>query len=305
MAFRHILAVFTLMTFSLQINVLIPYLRTPKVAHGKCIDKALEQIAESPIAGRITVVFNSSNDPISTDQGLDNPYKICFSYLKNKQVKVLGLVKTRVGGPIYTGYRTIGEVHIEIDIWYNSFPNLDGVYFADVSNAWLQPYDESREKVVEKYNGYIAYAHSNNRENKQIVLNSESAIFFELLENKGDLVAATIFNDNHDYWAPQDGCISLLWSTSNGSFGNGPWCQYVPKFDEVELLKDKIGKSINSKQVSVLIESVPSEAVISERIKECIDNKIGSIYMSDKHNWNEFSSEAFWHSFVSAISAIA
>lgn len=300
MAINHLLLVSLSVMFTLQMDILIPYFRHPEAGEGLCKDNALSKIASSPMAKKSTVVFNPNNGPVSIDSNTEASYKACIKFLHDNGVKVLGYVQTRVGAPVYTGYRASGEVKMDIDIWFDKYSHISGVYLGDVANAWLQPYDESRAKVVEIYSSYINHVLA--KEDKTIVLNSESIPFFELLENKGNRVSACIFNDHENWWAPVDTCLSLLWTMLKGSFENGPWCQYVPKLDEAEQLRDRIGKTINSSQLIALIQSVSNIESMLKRVEEAKTNQMGSLFITDKHNWSEFVADELWKSFIEAIS---
>lgn len=286
---------------TLQIDVIVPYYNDPVATNSTCTDANLQTLVDSGLGARLTVVLSPQGGARITDQNRLNSYEVCIAFLQSSGIQVLGLVKTKVGDYDYPAYRKEVDVLSDINIWFEYYPALDGIYFDDVSNLWLQPYDQSREYVVGTYTSYLNYVNANGRTGKRAILNSKTALFPELIQNKGPLVGAVFFDDHYYWWAPDEGCSSLLWTNLQGSFDFGPWCQYVPNWDDVEELRDAIGDTITPQQLGAFINNAPSAEVIADAVAEAEENSIGFIYITDKGDYTELPSADVWAALLAAV----
>mmetsp|Transcript_12242 Transcript_12242/g.17077 ORF Transcript_12242/g.17077 Transcript_12242/m.17077 type:complete len:315 (-) Transcript_12242:66-1010(-) len=275
-------------------GLMIPLYTWPTIAQNsagdyECVSNEWQKVASSVAANNTIAIVNPSNGPnYGSDPWKKLSYDTCIEYLKSSSVEVSGYVHTKVGYPDISGYRPYCEVKDDIDMWKNEY-DVDGIFIDEVSNRWLASWD-SLKKVTD-FNQLLVDYVIDDLGYDRAILNPGGAYFENIMVPYfgNPKVIAVVFEGQQ--WSFQRGdCIWGLWDTTQGSFTNGPWCQYVPNWDGIEPLKGKMDDgSILPEQSAALIYGAASTAEATEdSIEFGTDANVGWFYILD--NWSAWSS---------------
>jgi len=86
---------------------------------------------------------------------VDGNYTVAIKRLKGAGAIVIGYVSTQYAA------RSEANVYADIDLWKSYYPELDGIFFDEMSNDWIanvdDPYDDPAWPKVELYMRYRDY----------------------------------------------------------------------------------------------------------------------------------------------------
>ena len=99
-------------------------------------------------------------------------------------------------------------------------------------------------------------------------------------------------------------CLDNLWSQEQGTFGPGPFCEFVPEWDEVEPLKDKIddGSILPEQSAVLLYQATPPGDNVSAAFVNGVLSNVGWMYVTDD-SWSGMASQMVYDEQATAVLA--
>ena len=295
-------------------GLLIPLLSRPTLdfPEENCSNDEYIRIATSIAATETIVMLNPNDGPnYEDDVSIKKAFDICITYLRDNGVEVIGYIQTKVGDAEYTGYREIQDVEADIDFWEREY-TVDGIFIDGVSNRWYYENAwDSLEKLTEFNTGLVDYILT---KYDRAVLNPGYAYNEEIVEPYHDddrVIAIVYYLDQQQYQG--ENCADGLWTDEQGNFDQGyvmifalalacrliqanltqiashnlfhrPWCGFVPVWDEIEPLKDKMESGVIPSNQSAAIIYEATAGNISEAVALGVAAGIGWFYLTDNNN---------------------
>eukprot|EP00347_Sterkiella_histriomuscorum_P010945 403374332 len=293
-----------------QPGLVIPLYLWPDFDGKKCIQKFYLDIANSPMADRTIVIMNPSNGPQwSNDSWKLKSYKACIQLLRENKVKVVGYVHSKVGYPQISEYRQSDEVKRDIDQWENDYGVIDGIFIDEVSNLWPDTSFDTQTKTLSYYDDIIENITKRNA-NWIVVMNPGAPYLAELVQRRSR-VLSVLFEDLASNWNPLTNCGAIQRDNFDGKYGQfekGPWCKFVPFYDNIEQgLKTYIDRGLISQAQNIaLIYSVPdNRQAVENLIQQGLKNKVGWFFLTNNDfstSWTNEPSATLWQYLLSALS---
>lgn len=159
------------------------------------------------------------------------------------------------------------------------------------------------------YGNLTAYIQGKNS-NYKIVLNPGTVYKSALTNNKGANVISIVYEKSADRWSPSEGCAAIQRDNLQGSCGvfpKGPWCDFIPTWDDIEQLKNKMDTgSVLPAQSAAIIYSVPNDAnAVNQIIQDGWNQKIGWFYLTEQYaNWSALPGSIIWNAMISMLSQL-
>eukprot|EP00124_Ichthyophonus_hoferi_P006212 Ihof_evm1s1314 gene=Ihof_evmTU1s1314 len=190
---------------------------------GVCTDTYIKNLSKG--CKSILAVVNPGSGPAIFNSGAYHGYQACTRLLGKNGVQMVGYVKTKVAHKLadgvwrYDGVRDMPSIKKDIDQWYDHFrdvPNFKGIFVDETSNYYEIFHGLYNVNHIEIYQELLAAA-------------------------PGFPEPADISIPWEDYawrWKPEGNNCTIAQSVkTQGNWGIGPWCKYVPKLDHVEEFK--------------------------------------------------------------------
>lgn len=258
------------------------------------------KVATSEAASQTIAIVNPNNGPnYDTDDWMKLSYDICIKYLQDAGVEVIGYVHTKVGYPDITGYREIAHVKEDINKWHVEY-TIDGIFIDEVSNHWFADWDSIEtaaafNKVVVDYTLSLY---------DRAVLNPGSAYHEAIMEPYyGDRRVIAVMFENFQWMYQRGNCLWGLWTKTQGSFDQGPWCPYVPSWDDIEPLKALMDDgTILREQSAIMIYGAYTS--VTESISSGFEANVGWFYVTDIWAWSETPSQEIMDEQAVAVMAL-
>jgi len=131
----------------------------------------------------------------------------------------------------------------------------------------------------------------------RIVLNPGSAYFEDIIAPYyGNTQVISIVFESMQWNYQRDNCIWSLWTDQKGSFNKGPFCNYVPEWDNIEPLKHVMDIGLLRRdQSAVLIYGAPSTSEDTiESFSHGLHANVGWYYITDRWDWAALPSDVVW-----------
>eukprot|EP00124_Ichthyophonus_hoferi_P006228 Ihof_evm1s1329 gene=Ihof_evmTU1s1329 len=224
---------------------MVPFYSAPKTNKaGRCVDEAWKQLARG--CGATMAILNPNNGPFAS-QKQKTDYAACMEYVSTHGVRFVGYVysKTTDFDPVtgvfsQTGLRDFNLIKKDIDEWYRLFGNIKGfagIFVDEASNSYQTKSRQWNVDHVAFYQKIVNYIRTR-KADMLVVANVGGIPPAEMWERSVDFpnpVDVTVLLENPASAVyPKDGCLRNLWTKSQGTYGHGLLCSYVPNWDGME-----------------------------------------------------------------------
>lgn len=204
-------------------NIMIPAYFYPTTSSGVCTDTRFVELAS--YGGCVIAIVNPNNGPGSS---VNSDYDICLDYISGQGNQVFGYV--------YSGYgsRSLSAIEADIDAWYSFYGDyLTGIFVDETVTLW--DIDATKEAFYDDIFDYIKATDAS----WEIIINPGTVSPPEFFDGTNvDVDYAVMYENGYENYDPATAlsnpsasCLDYLWTTSQGTFGAGPWCPIVPNWD--------------------------------------------------------------------------
>eukprot|EP00123_Amoebidium_parasiticum_P011172 comp20555_c1_seq1/m.26392 comp20555_c1_seq1/g.26392 ORF comp20555_c1_seq1/g.26392 comp20555_c1_seq1/m.26392 type:complete len:432 (-) comp20555_c1_seq1:153-1448(-) len=292
----------------------------PKDAWPIAIDPVTKQCTDSFFVDlakgckSVMAVLNPCRGPYSDNHPNLEAMQICTKMLSDAGVEMVGYTHTKVTGMnsegIWTpvGFESLPSIFATMDQWTKQMkfiPNFKGFFLDDTTNHIDTKNMKWGVNHTEKYVEIVNYAHKLLPE-ATIVLNPGVFPDMSLLTPApGYPIPAQIsipFENFAWRWKPDDtgSCAKSMWTTKKGQFGVGPWCPFVPEYDELETFKAAVeaGKTI----AAGAVHTATREFAFTQA-KVAFDAKLKYFYATDRNLTNDpwKGLPSFWEDYLKML----
>lgn len=213
-------------------KIMVPAYFYPSTTSGVCTDANFIELASQ--GSCVIAIVNPANGPGTS---LNSDYDICLDSISTAGNQVFGYV--------YSGYgsRSMSAIETDIDRWQNYYGDyLSGIFVDETVTFWQ--IDSTNEAF---YDDIFDYIKSTNAA-WEIIINPGTVSPSQFVDGTNVRVDyAVMFENDYDRYDPATAlsnpsasCEDNLWTTSQGTFGPGPWCPLVPNWDGVNGVIDGV-----------------------------------------------------------------